>query len=94
VSVHKTLVEGQTERSEIAAASWPEGRAARLRIERNDDDSDPRGRVLLDDQVLEADLRLPRGSSGELRVGVSAQALPGRGASVAIDGVRIVKVTE
>jgi len=71
--------------------SWPEGATLHLRIERDDQDNAPMGRILVNGEVVRADLKFPRGASGQFTLGVSAASDTGRSASVAFDNVRIVR---
>jgi hypothetical protein len=71
--------------------NWPADKPVHVRIERNDDDSRPRGRVFLDNDLVVPEFSFPAGSGGSFSFGVSGDAESGRSCSFAIDGVRIVR---
>jgi tetratricopeptide (TPR) repeat protein len=72
---------------------WPEDRAVHVKIEVNDDENRPLGRLWLDQQVVTRDweLKFPRSTASQIDIGVEADADSGLTASVSIDNVRIVR---
>jgi hypothetical protein len=73
------------------AFNWPADRPVRVRIERNDDDNNPRGRIWLDNEMVASDIKFPRGAPGSFLVGLSADAETARSCSLGFDNVRIVR---
>lgn len=71
--------------------AWPVGKSVRVRIERDDDDNNPRGRILVDNEIVASGIRFPRGAAGSFLIGVSADAETARTCSFALDNVRIVR---
>lgn len=74
--------------------TWPSDRTVTVRIEVNDDETRPRGRLLLDGQVVEKDIEFPRSSAGAIDLGVEVTGNQGNRASVSIESVRVVRRTQ
>lgn len=70
---------------------WPEDKPVTIRFEINDDENSPRGSVIVENQIVKSDIRIPRGSAGNLDLGVEASGDSGNTANVSIDNVRVVK---
>ena len=72
---------------------WPAGKPVHLRIERNDDENKPLGRVYLDSQLIASDIPFPRSTANYFLLGVSASGQTGRTCSLSFDNVRVVRKT-